>query len=70
MRHGTRFKSGVFGPVDALYMSENERRRIKAYMQDGEFIAEVLCRALAGIQSAAESLARGSKAMFARPIRH
>ena len=70
MRHSTRIRTGAFGPVDALHLSENERRHINAYMQDGEFIAEVFCRALAGIQTAAGSLARGSKAMFARPVRH
>lgn len=70
MRQTTQSKTGTLGPAIIRHLSENERRRANAYMRDGELIAEVYCRARAGIQSAAGRLARGAKAMFARPVRH
>ncbi|MGP1676415.1 MAG: hypothetical protein ACTS6J_04575 [Burkholderiales bacterium] len=75
--HTTHIRSDIFSRVNDLHLSENERLRINAYIQDGEFIAEYLSRALAGIRSgvalaghAAGSLAQGVKAAFARPARH
>lgn len=75
--HTTQIRSGIFGRADDVRMSRCERLRVNVYMQDGELIAEFLCRALASIRSGialaghgAGSLARGVKAMFVRPVKH
>ncbi|MBK5104946.1 MAG: hypothetical protein JJE42_11920 [Burkholderiales bacterium] len=51
-------------------MSSRERQRINAYIHDGELIADISSRALAGIRSGVVGLTHGLKAMFATPAKH
>jgi hypothetical protein len=58
-------------------MSEQERRHARASLRDGELIADLVLRAAADmraiarcIEHAAVSLARGIKAMLAKPAKH
>lgn len=61
-----QFGSPVFGRVDQLHMSRSKRLRVHAYVHDGEVIAEVLCRAQAGVRG----LVRAIGANFARRAGH
>ena len=69
--------SGISRRVDELRLSESERLRVKAYLHDGEFIADLLCRALTGARAVAllaahgaGSLAHAVKAIFVKPAGH
>jgi len=69
--------SGISARVNELHLSESERLRVNAYLHDGEFIADLLCRALTGARSlalsaahAAGRLAHAVKAIFAKPAGH
>ncbi len=70
MIHTPQAGPGVFGRVDDLHLSKRERLRVNAHMQDGELIAELICRTLAHIQSGASRLARALKLIFASTARH
>lgn len=66
--------SGISARLSELHLSESERLRVNAYLHDGEFIADLLCRALTGARAVAllaahgaGSLAHAVKAKFARP---
>lgn len=70
MIYNPQFRSGMFGRLEDLHMSSSERQRINAYIHDGELIADISSRALAGIRSGVVGLTHGLKAMFATPARH
>jgi hypothetical protein len=61
----SQIDSAVFGRIDDLHLSVSERLKVNAYLQDGEFIAELFCHLLALIHSGTRGLARAIKAMFA-----
>ena len=70
MIYTTQAGPGVFGRVDDLHLNRRERLRVNAYMQDGEFIAELICRALALVHAGAAGLARAVKLLFATSVKH
>ncbi|MBE0624625.1 MAG: hypothetical protein IH606_07435 [Burkholderiales bacterium] len=70
MIYDPQSSSGMFGRLDDLHLSRRERLHINAYIHDGERIADISTRALAGIRSGALGVAHGVKAMFATPARH
>lgn len=70
MRYEPQSNSGVFGRLDDLHMRKSECMRVNAYIHDGEVIAELSSRVLAGVRSGIDALARDLKAAFAKPTRH
>jgi hypothetical protein len=76
MKAATETKAGnadVFRRLDSVSMSKADRQHARASLRDGEFIAEQLMRAAAGIGAVAElleyaaaSTARVIKAMFVK----
>ncbi len=68
-------RSSAYARLDAMHISEEERRLAKASLRQGELIAELLLRAVAdaraitqGVEHAAVSLANGVKTLFARSV--
>ncbi len=70
MRQSTHIGSGRFSPLDRLHMSESERRRVSAYIHDGEVIADLMSGALTGIRSGVELAERGIKAILPSHAKH
>jgi hypothetical protein len=71
--HTTHTSPGVFSRLNELHLGRSERLRIDAYIHDGERIAELCSRAVAGVALAGHAvsgLAHGVKALFAKPARH
>lgn len=70
-------RSSVYTRLDAIRMSEEDRRHAKASMRDAELIADLVLRAAAdmravaqGVAHAAAGLVSGIKAMLAKPVEH
>lgn len=77
MRHVTenvKSNSSTVDRLDDVRMSERDRALAKAHMRDAEFVADLIFRAVADIQSVVAlvergvvGLARRVKSMFVRP---
>ena len=70
-------RSGVLTRLDTIRMGEHERWRANGSLRNGEFIAELVLRAVADMRAIAcyvehvtTSLASWIKAMFAKPVKH
>jgi hypothetical protein len=70
MIYNPQFESDQFGRLQHLHLSSRERQRINAYIHDGELIADISSRALAGMRSGIAGLSHGIKALLATPARH
>ena len=70
-------RSDIYRRLDAVRMSNADRRHARASLQDGELLADILFRAAADIRAIARyvergavNLAAGIKAIFAKPAKH
>jgi hypothetical protein len=60
----------IFFRLNEIPLSKSDRRYADAYLQEGEYIAELFSGASTSVAHAFGSIGHGVKAVFAKPVRH
>ena len=60
----------IFFRLNEIPINKSDRQYAQAYLQEGEYLAELFSGASAHVAHAVSSIGHGVKSMFAKPVRH